>query len=127
MKIGDQCETSQWSGLSVCGMTLIRIIVGEQAVAGAIGIITEPQMPSGDVGKGLDVFMNAGYLQPTQQHLALRLSDFGLRPVAGIRKVLPHMRTNLVADSNSLAASPLETDYIPRPDQKFSTTRTGVR
>lgn len=92
MEVSDEREAPERSRFPADRMALVRIIMGEQTVAGAVRIITEPQMPAGDVGEGLDVPLDAGQLQAAQEQLALRLGDFGLRPVAAVREVLSHGR-----------------------------------
>ena len=51
MEITNERETSTWSRLSADRMPLIRIIMGQQAIPDAVGIVTEPEVPSNDVRK----------------------------------------------------------------------------
>ena len=92
MEIGHERQASERSRFSIYGTALIRIIVRQKAVTGTIGIIAETQMATDDVRKGLDIAMDTGQLQSTQQHLSLRRRDISFGPVAAIREVLPQGR-----------------------------------
>ena len=51
VKVADECDASTRRRPAAGWMALIRVVMRQQTITGSIGIVAEPHMTAGDVGK----------------------------------------------------------------------------